>query len=99
MVWWEFTLNLEDVAWLTLLNMFTEDNAIEIIIEGEDHVKLKYVIVAMTASRSLGKSTYERGYGFSMKVMTASLNSWLGLFLCTCYLGMYCLVDLMGSKP
>lgn len=49
---------LVDVAWLTMLSMFGEANAVEMVLKEDEHVKLKYLITIMTTSRTFGKSSY-----------------------------------------
>lgn len=60
---------------LTLLSMF-EKNAMGIVLAKEDPVKLRYLIAAVTTSRSLGKSTLCACY-FSVKATVAGLSSFL----------------------
>lgn len=49
---------MEDVAWLTLLALCGETDSMGIILEGENHIELKYLMVTLTASRPSEKSTY-----------------------------------------
>lgn len=49
--------SLEDVASLTMLPMFGEANAVGIILEEDDQVKLKFLTIFMTSSRMSGKLT------------------------------------------
>lgn len=56
----EFTPTLGDVVRLKLLSMFGKINAMGMVLEEEDEMKLWYVTSAMIASRTYSKSTYLR---------------------------------------
>lgn len=62
---WGNTQAMEDVARLLVLPMSRDVNAMGVILEGEDEVKLRYLTSPMTASRTSGKSIYATSIRFS----------------------------------
>lgn len=54
--WGKFTHILKDVTILTILPMYGEANAVGVILEDDDGVKLKYLTSAMAVSRTSTKS-------------------------------------------
>lgn len=51
-------LTLEDDLYLTHLPLFNEANPMEIVLDGDNQLKLKYLLATITALRSSEKSTY-----------------------------------------
>lgn len=88
--WGKLTLALKDVAWLTLLNMFNrgrESCEVKVRYSYNDRFK---VIREIDLWRWL--RFFNDGDGSQSEFV-------VGAFSCSCYHGMYCLVDLMQSKP
>lgn len=56
--WGKFTLTLEDVVRLKMPPMFGDANAMVIVLEGYDQMKLNYLTTGMAASKAFGKLTY-----------------------------------------
>lgn len=69
-----------------------EDNAMGMVVKGEDEEKLRYLTSAMTASRSSRKSTYETWLGFSMKRRAAGAGALSSHSCPTGCLGLSCCV-------
>lgn len=55
----KFTSTMEYVARLTMLPVFGVGNAMIVVLEGEDEVKLCYLTPAMITSKASGKCTYD----------------------------------------
>lgn len=53
-----FNPALEDVERLIMLSLFGKENAIKIVLEEDDLVKLKHLTVTMDTSKTSSKSTY-----------------------------------------
>lgn len=56
--WGEFTPFLEDMARLTMLPMFVETNAMGVVLEERDEMKLMYMTSVIITPTMSGKSTY-----------------------------------------
>lgn len=65
---------LEDMRRLTMLSMFWDMNAMGVVIEGKDEVKLQYLTFGMTVSKRFGRSTYAAFWDFSMNRMAVEAN-------------------------
>lgn len=84
----EFTLVLKDVVTLMMLPMFGETNAMGVVLEVEDEMKLKYLTFSMTASRTSDKSSYATSLASSAREVTVEVATSWRLCLHTGYRGL-----------
>lgn len=68
--WEKFIPMFEDVDRLTVLPMFKANGAM-VVLEKDDQVKMKYLTVAMIASRASGKLAYVSWLCFLVREMAA----------------------------